>query len=94
MNLHYSGDAAFKVKANGAKNIRVIEIIPRQIVTNSLSLAPKIVNNEIVSDTSRDILKLVVVERHNATGNVGVGFVQGVSASARRAWFHRGARRT
>ena len=25
----------------------------------------------------RDILKLVVVERHHATGNVGVGFVRG-----------------
>jgi adenine deaminase len=77
MNLRYGGEADFKVKANGAKSIRVIEIIPRQIVTNSLTIAPKIANGEIVSDTARDILKLVVVERHNATGNVGVGFVRG-----------------
>ena len=28
-------------------------------------------------DVERDILKLVVVERHHATGNVGVGFVRG-----------------
>ena len=34
-------------------------------------------NGEIVSDTARDILKLVVVERHRATGKVGVGFVRG-----------------
>jgi adenine deaminase len=30
-----------------------------------------------VPDVERDILKLVVVERHHATGNVGVGFVRG-----------------
>ena len=28
-------------------------------------------------DTSRDILKLVVVERHKATGNIGLGLVAG-----------------
>jgi adenine deaminase len=31
----------------------------------------------VVPDVGRDILKLVVVERHRATGNVGVGFVRG-----------------
>ena len=57
--------------------IRVIEIIPDQIVTKELIAAPKIANGEIVADQSRDILKMVVVERHRATGNVGVGFVRG-----------------
>ena len=31
----------------------------------------------VFADVDRDILKLVVVERHRATGNVGVGFVRG-----------------
>jgi adenine deaminase len=76
MNLRYS-PADFVVKASGTKKIRVIEIIPDQIVTKELIASPKIVNGEIVSDTKRDILKMVVVERHRATGNVGVGFVRG-----------------
>src|SRR6185295_10552152 len=38
---------------------------------------PRIVDGRIVPDLERDILKLVVVERHRATGNVGVGFVRG-----------------
>ncbi len=76
MNLRYS-PKNFQVKANGAKKIRVIEIIPQQIVTRSTSAIPKIEQGEIVSDIERDILKLVVVERHHATGNVGVGFVRG-----------------
>ena len=32
---------------------------------------------KVVSDIDRDILKMAVVERHKATGNVGLGLVQG-----------------
>lgn len=77
MNIKFRGAPDIAVKANGAKSIKVIELVPEQIITNAISVAPKIVNDQIVSDPSRDILKLVVVERHNATGNVGVGFVRG-----------------
>ncbi len=37
----------------------------------------EVLDGSIVSDTGRDILKLVVVERHQATGNIGVGWVTG-----------------
>src|SRR5215472_10024851 len=77
MNVRYDAVKDFMVKANGAAKIKVIKIIPDQIVTKQLIEAPKVENGEIVSDTARDILKLVVVERHRATGNVGVGFVRG-----------------
>jgi adenine deaminase len=76
MNLRYS-PKDFLVKVDGKKKIRVIEIIPNQIVTKEVIASPKIANGEIISDTSRDILKMVVIERHRATGNVGVGFVCG-----------------
>jgi adenine deaminase len=46
-------------------------------VTKEIITTPKIVDGKIVADIQRDILKLVVVERHRATGNVGVGFVRG-----------------
>ncbi|MGZ4966062.1 MAG: adenine deaminase [Chthoniobacterales bacterium] len=77
MHLRFRGADDIAVAAKNAKTIKVIEIVPDQIVTNAISLAPKIVDGRIVSDPARDILKLVVVERHNATGNVGVGFVRG-----------------
>jgi adenine deaminase len=76
MNLRYE-PKNLVVKPNGAKKIKVIEIIPNQIVTKELVVAPKIADGQITSDTARDILKIVVVERHRATGNVGVGFVRG-----------------
>lgn len=78
MNLRYRAPGDFEVSANGAaKKIRVIEIVPHQIVTKEVLATPKIEDGKIVSDPERDILKLVVVERHRATGNVGVGFVRG-----------------
>ncbi|MDB6019468.1 MAG: ade2 [Pedosphaera sp.] len=76
MNLRYR-TADFKVKAEKPGRIKVIEIVPNQIVTKQALELPKVENGEIVADIERDILKLVVVERHRATGNVGVGFVRG-----------------
>ncbi|MDB6057036.1 MAG: ade2 [Verrucomicrobiales bacterium] len=76
MNLRYK-PSDFVVRANGNKRIKVIEIVPNQIVTKQIIEKPTVFNGEIVADTKRDILKLVVVERHHATGNVGVGFVHG-----------------
>jgi adenine deaminase len=35
------------------------------------------VNGVVACDLERDILKLVVVERHKASGNIGVGLVKG-----------------
>jgi adenine deaminase len=77
MNLSYRAPEDFVVSGKGAKKIKVIEIVPHQIVTKMLIEQPKIDDGCIVADPSRDILKLVVVERHRATGNVGVGFVRG-----------------
>lgn len=77
MNLRYRGLEDLKVAADGADTIKVIEIVPAQIITNCLQAKPKIEEGLIVADPARDILKLVVVERHQATGNVGVGFVRG-----------------
>lgn len=65
------------VKAPRAGKMKVIEIVPNQIVTRQLLVKPKIENGRVATDLGRDILKLVVVERHRATGNVGLGFVRG-----------------
>jgi len=55
----------------------VIEIIPGQIVTRKVMEKMKVVDGAVMPDVERDILKLVVVERHKASGNIGVGLVKG-----------------
>ncbi len=76
MNLRYK-PRDLEVRAKRPGKIRVIEIVPNQIVTRTVILSPRIEDGKVAADTARDILKLVVVERHRATGNVGVGFVRG-----------------
>jgi adenine deaminase len=77
MNLRYDASKDFEVRLDRAAKIRVIEIVPNQIVTRQIIEPARRENGRIVADVERDILKLVVVERHHATGNVGVGFVRG-----------------
>jgi adenine deaminase len=55
----------------------VIELVPGQIVTRKRYLKVKTVNGQFIPDMERDILKLAVVERHRATGNIGLGMVTG-----------------
>ena len=67
----------FRVEAKGSR-IRVIGVIPDQIVTEHLVCDARIEDGCVVSDVDRDILKIAVVERHRGTGNVGIGFVKGL----------------
>jgi adenine deaminase len=77
MNLRYQARDLEVRPARAKKKMKVIEIVPNQIVTRQILVTPRIENGCVASETERDILKLVVVERHRATGNVGVGFVRG-----------------
>lgn len=65
-----------RIPAKGEK-IRVIDILPNQIVTEELIADATIKNGFAESNTSEDILKIVVIERHRATGKIGKGFVRG-----------------
>ena len=55
----------------------VIELVPDQIITKKVEERARIEDGYVVPDIERDILKLVVVERHKATGNIGLGLVKG-----------------
>jgi adenine deaminase len=60
-----------------AETMAVIEVVPGQIITRKRLKKIKTINGIVIPDSSRDILKLVVVERHKATGNIGLGLVSG-----------------
>src|SRR6266567_2216375 len=55
----------------------VVGIEPGQITTQHLREEAPICDGEIVADPSRDLLKLVVIERHHASGRIGLGLVKG-----------------
>jgi len=69
---------ALRLMASG-ETVAVIEIIPGQIITRKRMEKVKVMDGVALPDVSRDILKLAVVERHKATGNIGLGLVTGFS---------------
>lgn len=66
----------FRIKATG-KKIRVIDILPNQVVTGETIENARIENGYAESDPQKDILKIVVIERHKSTGRIGKAFVRG-----------------
>ncbi|MDB5322561.1 MAG: ade, partial [Phycisphaerales bacterium] len=57
--------------------LRVIGSLADQLVTEHRLMKPTLAGGVAVADVSRDLLKMLVIERHNGTGNSGVGFIQG-----------------
>ena len=56
---------------------KAAQLIPGQIVTKLITVEPKSENGLVVSDPENDLLKTVSIERHHATGRVGVGLTRG-----------------
>jgi adenine deaminase len=56
---------------------KVIQLIPNQIITKKVIRRIPLREGIAHPDIEEDILKMVVIERHQASGNIGIGFVQG-----------------
>jgi adenine deaminase len=61
----------------GGRRARVIGIVEDQLVTTAHVEEVRAEDGIAVADPDRDLLRLSVIERHRATGNVGMGFVRG-----------------
>jgi adenine deaminase len=70
-------DGCFAVRGP-ARHIRVMRVIPGQLITGNELLEPAARDGFLVADPSRDLVKIAVVERHHATGRIGVGFATNV----------------
>jgi adenine deaminase len=57
--------------------VRVIEIVPDQLITRQRIAKVAVEDHRAIADPARDLLKIMVVERHKGTGNIGKGFVSG-----------------
>ena len=65
---------------SSSSRIQVIGVIPGQIITQKRIITPTIdtTYGVVIADPCRDLAKLAVIERHHRTGNIGLGFVQGL----------------
>ena len=70
-------DFKIPTEGDGIKKVRALEVIPHQLITKSVMSDVKVVDGNAVSNVDTDTLKICVIERHRATGNIGKGFVKG-----------------
>lgn len=77
MNPAPFGPADLEIPAAGDK-VRVIGLIPGELLTEERLLAPSVKDGRVVPDPGRDLAKLAVIERHHASGRIGLGLVQGL----------------
>jgi adenine deaminase len=77
MNLGPVEVAAFRVPATSGP-IRVIGVIPRQLLTTAERAEPRVCDGAWVADPARDLVKIAVLERHHASGRIGLGFATNV----------------
>jgi len=68
--------AAFAIPWSGG-SARAIGLIEDQVVTESLVRDPTVEGGLAIADAASDLAKIAVVERHLATGRVGLGFLSG-----------------
>ncbi|TWT41142.1 Adenine deaminase [Phycisphaerae bacterium RAS1] len=69
--------AAPSSSADGACRAHVIEVLENRIDTRRSVETLPVQNGRVVTDPQRDICKLAVIERHQAGGGTGLGFVRG-----------------
>ena len=71
-----------KIDETGKKKCRVIDVVPREILTKELITDIDFDNGNNGIDLEQDILKLAVIERHHNTGHKGVGYIRGIGLKA------------
>ncbi|TMD37276.1 MAG: adenine deaminase [Chloroflexi bacterium] len=69
--------SSFHIPA-GPRQIRVIGVVPGQLLTRSVVAEPSVRDGSIVADPARDLVKIAVLERHHASGRAGLGFATNI----------------
>jgi adenine deaminase len=70
--------SSFRLTAAPGARVRAIRVVPGQLLTGEDVVDGRVRDGCLEADPARDLAKVAVVERHHATGRVGVGFVTGI----------------
>ena len=62
----------------GPRRIRVIKVIAGQLLTGTEIVEPAVRDGSIVAEVARDLVKIAVLERHHASGRIGLGLASNV----------------
>ena len=76
VNIKWLEGDEFSIPVRG-KRCRIIGVILDQIVTHLIEMEPSVRDGHVISDPERDLVRLYVLERHRASGNIGKGLMTG-----------------
>jgi adenine deaminase len=62
----------------GPGRIRVIRVVAGQLLTGTEIVEPAVRDGSIVAEVARDLVKIAVLERHHASGRIGLGLATNV----------------
>ena len=77
MKLKELKEEDLRIKVEGSK-IRAIRTAANTLITEEEILPVNEKKGEIVNEPDRDLLKMVVIERHRGSGRKGFGFIRGI----------------
>jgi adenine deaminase len=83
MDLEELNEEDLRLQAQGSE-MRAIRALPNTLLTEEEIVPVAERQGQAVSDANRDVLKIVVIERHQGSGRKGFGFVRGLG-------LHKGA---
>ncbi|OES43515.1 adenine deaminase [Domibacillus iocasae] len=78
INIKKLTKEALQIPLEDGQKAMVIGVVPGRIITNKIAANVKTKGGFFVPDVERDQLKIVVCERHHATGSIGAGIVNGL----------------
>lgn len=78
VNLNDPSIDSLHIPMEGSTKAHVIGVNPNTLVTEHLIEEVQVENGNFTSDIETDLLKIAVLERHRATGNIGLGIVKGL----------------
>ena len=76
VNIKYLYHEDLKIKAK-TDIVKTINVTPKTLITKRTDEKILIKDGFALPDIANDVLKIAVIERHKATGNIGLGFVKG-----------------
>lgn len=77
MNLEELKEEDLRLQVQGSE-VRAIRAVPNTLITEEEIVTVADRQGQAVSDANRDLLKIVVIERHQGSGRKGFGFVRGL----------------
>ncbi|WP_416148853.1 adenine deaminase [Salipaludibacillus sp. HK11] len=72
---------SLEITVSGTGKVHAIKLIPNSLVTEKVIVEPAQDRGVFIASETNDLMKMAVIERHHYTGNIGLGFIQGLGFS-------------